>query len=860
MDDLSGNTKKKAVAALAAAMLIISFFAAALFAQAQAPTIESLQALLADLLRQLAALEKLQSGPVSAPACAITPPLRRGMRGEGVACAQQFLIAQQLLPANSATGFFGPLTEAAVKQFQAREGIVSAGSPTTTGYGAIGVRTHARIQALRTPSLPPLPGPAAATSTTPIALPPNGTSASGAAATSTSSLGGGGIPPPPPQSNTPSCILSASSASVPSGTSFTLSWTTAKATGAAEIRQGNSPLLYQPALKGGRGGTLPNGSQKLTVGAPGTYTYTMSVSNASGESTCSAVITATGTAMIGELPVVRSGLGLASFADTLHSSSDLVKRDIIWGSSEARAAPFGGYYVPANREPMGAPNQPGTHDEAWYLANHPDWLVYQNDRVSLAHSFRYGAAPNYWYLMPIDISNPAVQDYIWERRIAPTIARGFKAITFDNVEPINSYKRAGVKTSSGWKQLYNPANSHDPAYTASLNDFLRVTRARLHAAGVLSMGNINYGYGYEQELLMAAREMDLVFMEGSFLHLCDRNNFRVNDDSVDSVADRSDYWTRRFTSFRAIAKERGLILADICYNSLGSIASLPAEDVSWAIANYLLVREDRTYMLLTYIEEASKRVDRPEYEKAEKIGAPIEEPQKQNGVWTRRYEKGLVVVNPSAKSQGSFALGGGIYRDLAGRERTGTIAIPPATGLVLFKEAEIVPIPAWVPDNAKFVPVGTGTWLMTENATTSRHRLNVGSMALPGGHTTSEVWTLSLLAKPAPGSAPRRLSVGILGVLEQAGSAATAICNISGQGGIAWSGKGALASALKATGGPEADGWYSCSLRVKPNALGDKRLRLMLELFTETSVGAYAGDGSSSLLFKDIRLDVRPEE
>lgn len=46
------------------------------------------------------------------------------------------------------TGYFGLATEGALKQFQRRYGIVSSGNPATTGYGATGSRTRAKIQAL----------------------------------------------------------------------------------------------------------------------------------------------------------------------------------------------------------------------------------------------------------------------------------------------------------------------------------------------------------------------------------------------------------------------------------------------------------------------------------------------------------------------------------------------------------------------------------------------------------------------------------------------------------------------------------------------------------------------------------------
>jgi peptidoglycan hydrolase-like protein with peptidoglycan-binding domain len=46
------------------------------------------------------------------------------------------------------SGRFGSLTEAALKVFQAKYGIVSSGTAYTTGYGATGAKTNAKLNAL----------------------------------------------------------------------------------------------------------------------------------------------------------------------------------------------------------------------------------------------------------------------------------------------------------------------------------------------------------------------------------------------------------------------------------------------------------------------------------------------------------------------------------------------------------------------------------------------------------------------------------------------------------------------------------------------------------------------------------------
>lgn len=56
-----------------------------------------------------------------------------GMRGEAVEFLQQFLIAQNTLSADNATGYFGPLTHAAVQAFQRTHGI----EPVTGYFGPL---------------------------------------------------------------------------------------------------------------------------------------------------------------------------------------------------------------------------------------------------------------------------------------------------------------------------------------------------------------------------------------------------------------------------------------------------------------------------------------------------------------------------------------------------------------------------------------------------------------------------------------------------------------------------------------------------------------------------------------------------
>lgn len=88
------------------------------------------------------------TNPTGAIACvSLGGTLRLGSRGSDVSRLQQFLVSANLLSGDSVTGYFGPLTQAAVQKWQASHSIVSSGSPDTTGWGVVGPKTRAAITA-----------------------------------------------------------------------------------------------------------------------------------------------------------------------------------------------------------------------------------------------------------------------------------------------------------------------------------------------------------------------------------------------------------------------------------------------------------------------------------------------------------------------------------------------------------------------------------------------------------------------------------------------------------------------------------------------------------------------------------------
>ena len=79
----------------------------------------------------------------------ISSSLDLGSTGSQVTELQTYLSTNvNIYPQGIISGYFGLLTQSAVKRFQTAQGIVSSGSPDTTGYGRVGPMTRARINSL----------------------------------------------------------------------------------------------------------------------------------------------------------------------------------------------------------------------------------------------------------------------------------------------------------------------------------------------------------------------------------------------------------------------------------------------------------------------------------------------------------------------------------------------------------------------------------------------------------------------------------------------------------------------------------------------------------------------------------------
>lgn len=192
-------------------------------------------------------------GTMPAGACvAFARTLVRGAVGDDVAKLQEFLKRTGDLKEASTTTYFGPTTEAALKAWQAREGIASSGDAASTGFGAAGPKTRQLLME-RCGGTSANSGAGNSQSSQPMARP--GLSS----ASSTTS---------------PVCTLRASKERVSSGDSVTLKWESRNATEVSTADGGRSTDL----------------SGSVTVTPTETTTYLKKVYNDKGEGQCFATV------------------------------------------------------------------------------------------------------------------------------------------------------------------------------------------------------------------------------------------------------------------------------------------------------------------------------------------------------------------------------------------------------------------------------------------------------------------------------------------------------------------------------------------------------------------------------------------
>jgi hypothetical protein len=108
--------------------------------------------------------------------------------------------------------------------------------------------------------------------------------------------------------------------------------------------------------------------------------------------------------------------------------------------------------------------------------------------------------------------------------------------------------------------------------------------------------------------------------------------------------------------------------------------SVTNAQVQWAMANYLLIKNNASYMYITGYQQYGYVFLRPEY--SAQIGSAAGAMYQSQNVYMRDFTNGKAIVNPSSSQSYTIALPQGTYNDLYGNA-VNSVTLAPVSGIVL---------------------------------------------------------------------------------------------------------------------------------------------------------------------------------
>lgn len=390
--------------------------------------------------------------------------------------------------------------------------------------------------------------------------------------------------------------------------------------------------------------------------------------------------------------------------------------DIIWdntpnsqqggASAFVPSATFSSAYTAVNRVPI-ARNYAGNIllpkgcgrggcTLEWFQANHPTWVIYRKDRKTPAFMFD----DRRW--IPLDVGNPEVQSFFFANLYSHILKAGYSAISVDNVGTFNSWQETGIcsvkpegdkdcQGSGGtWRALYT-GDKFDPAFAASRIAWAKAITAYAHSQGKRSIGNVSDILTDLPNSAALVNAFDIWWDESGYTGA--KTPSPCTPAGGGYVAAR---WIAKITFITGLNAGAGP-KAHISSNSICPIGTWAHgkmsnfEVVEYAVASYLIGKGDRSYIANFFADATSCNsafycADRataawPQFNLTH--GAAAGPMRVTGNIYHRTFAKVIALVNPSTTTAFKYDLGASVYHRSDCTRYTGTITVPPITGLVL---------------------------------------------------------------------------------------------------------------------------------------------------------------------------------
>src|SRR6266568_3664023 len=361
------------------------------------------------------------------------------------------------------------------------------------------------------------------------------------------------------------------------------------------------------------------------------------------------------------------------------------KVDYIWGSQYPQQPPTGvfhTFYLPYDRDEDSRWSREA-HDLTWWKANHPDWIEYQCDKTTVAYEFGEST------VVPLDITNPDEVAYMQQTYVDAALQGTllhypgvkFEGIAFDNPNFQNAGDSTGQRCghydpAGNWVQQFN-GTGNDPAYRQAIITWTKNMQAYMHShyPNNPMSENFSFDFSFPTDSNTLLSYIDIDNDEQGFTN---GNNASASNPKSWYYTDSQ--WVQKMQALQTFMSNgpKGWYPNN---QEPVSFANLTNDQVQWALANYLLIKNNTSYLSISGYQEYGYLLIRPEY--AAPIGSPTNAYYALQNVYMRDFTGGLVIVNPSSSTQYTVSLPSGKYKDLYGNTIGTSYTLPVHSGVVL---------------------------------------------------------------------------------------------------------------------------------------------------------------------------------
>lgn len=313
------------------------------------------------------------------------------------------------------------------------------------------------------------------------------------------------------------------------------------------------------------------------------------------------------------------------------------------------------------------------HPLSWWQANHPSWVMYACTAAGTPTTTpAYDAGLSN---VPLNISNPAVENYQITTAGAYAVRNGYNALAIDQVtfwfagSGGPGYYPCGTRSNGVFVRRYSSPT--DPLWASDVANWVQTARTIVRSSATLSRLKIIVSHPGEN---ITANEIKLL----------------ANVDADMDETGFTDYGrpgvipVAREVAWMQYAQAHGTA---VLINQGWSVNPVTPAQLDYSIATYLLGNNGAASLFVSPhvygVEEWY-----PEYQTLTGAACGAYYSGSVAGVYYRKFQNALVVVNSSAATQSLPLLTGHSYTDIEGRPVQNPLVVAPFNGYVLKTTSE----------------------------------------------------------------------------------------------------------------------------------------------------------------------------